>query len=188
MDNLNVSPFNEYKKIAIVGPQRSGTRFVSYAMAHDLGYHFADQQEVGLTSWGAFGKVLDKYEKVVVQAVGMTADIHKIKRIAHGDETLVVWVDRGVEDILASEARIRWKESHEVKRLPKAYHEIKPGCVARKKYYQEVQVKEIPHHAEIRYESLIWHPLFIDRAWALNGGKGMEWQSCRADGKRYFED
>ena len=171
------SPFIDFLKIVVIGPQRSGTRFAAYALSEDLLYHFADQTAIGLTNFGLMKKVLDQHDRVVVQGTGCTAKIHELNR----KDVLVVWVRRNTADVLASQKRIHWPESCERPRIPKPYCDVEPLCEGRYQYWNEVQKLSVPHWIEIDYESLRKHPLFVDREtrWSHRGGKGFGWNQSK---------
>ena len=179
--------FCSKKKIVVVGPQRSGTRFTAWALAKDLGYEFVDQRGIGISGWERLKGNLDKHEKVVIQGTGCTYQIHKLNR----DDTLVVWVRRREEEILASEKRINWScQKIELNRIPEKYRGIRPSCRARLAYWKEEQRDQVPHWAEIQYDLLKHHHLYMPKEERdqLRGGKGMDWNSCGEDAKKGGDD
>lgn len=171
------------KKIVVVGPQRSGTRFAAWALARDLGYEFVDQKGIGISGWGRLKGQLDKHVKVVIQGTGCTHNIHNLNR----DDTLIVWVRRREEEILASEKRINWScQKPELGRIPEKYRGIRPSCRARLAYWKEEQRDRVPHWTEVRYDFLKTHHLYMPKKErdSLRGGKGMDWNSCGEDAKK----
>lgn len=162
-------PFSDFKRIAVVGCQRSGTRFVAFAIAKDLGYTLFDQHAIGISNWNIFNKKLDQ-APCSIQATGCTHRIHDLKR----DDVLVVWVRREVANILKSQVRINWCEGWEKNKIPRPYKEAKPLCVGRTRYWEEVQRLEVPCWVEVQYERLRGHPLFVPREtrWAVRGSRG----------------
>ena len=171
-----LEPYCKFDKIVIVGPQRSGTRFATWAIAHDLGLKFIDQRGIRINKFSHLVSALDTYDRVAIQGTGCTHCIHKLKR----DDTLVVYVRRLPAHVLASQQRIQWQEeTWEAAKIPEKYR-IYPLCEGRFQYWRDEQCLSIPNWTILPYDSLRQHPLFIDekdRA-RLNGGQGMPWNSC----------
>ena len=170
---------SRFKKIVVVGPQRSGTRFTTWVLSEDLGYTFIDQKGIGLANWSRLLGQLDNHVKVVIQGTGCTHKIHELGR----DDTLVVWVVRNPDEIDASEKRIRWGAHNlEAGKLPENWWDRQNEllCQARYRYWTEVQRDQLPHWLEIRYDDLKHHHLYMPKEERdkLRGGKGMEWNSC----------
>ena len=153
MKTFDVFPFRRFDRILVSGPQRSGTRFVSVAIAHDLvlkRHHEPTNPE--------------KTREGVVHCPGYSHCLDKLSN----DGTLVVWVKRNTEDVLKSMARIQWEkwEQAEVRKLPKEYHGS-PSCEMRYKHWLEVQRPNVEHWVEVDYDRMTDHPLWVspeDRA------------------------
>lgn len=153
----------DYRIILVSGPQRSGTRFVARAIAHDTGHNYVD--EVGVHTDSVYGldwimqeaRVLET--SVVVQCPAL---MWVIPFIADAPDILVVVCMRKEEEIVASEERIGW--SHEwIERLRYQFHQDAwPIC--RIKYAAWGANKwRVPNYREVCYEEMEGHPLWVPK-------------------------
>ena len=90
-----------FEKIVVTGPQRSGTRLISHAIAEDTGHKHVDEMDWWYLD--PFLRELKNDGKHVLQAPGMS---HVCAEIP--EDVLVVFCMRDVLDIVASETRIKW--------------------------------------------------------------------------------
>ena len=90
----------QYRKIVVTGPQRSGTRFVGMLLDD------ASKQR-GLKSFKYMNKDIFALCKhpTIFHAPGQSHRIHTLPRGTRV-ETLVIWMDRNNEDVIESEDRI----------------------------------------------------------------------------------
>ena len=87
--------FKGYKRIIIIGPQRSGTTFTSQALANTLNFRNIDEAEFDVRDINMFRNVIEQ-ENIVVQAPAMTCRIQTLV----GDDDLVVFMSRKWSDIV----------------------------------------------------------------------------------------
>ena len=106
-----IKTVNEYNRIYVTGPQRSGTRYASFAIAKDLWKYevIYSGKIAGLTNYGKIPVTLIDFEKY-----------HEIRKVFHcpqysheiqdlkDKKSLVIWMDRKPEDVINSEDRIGW--------------------------------------------------------------------------------
>lgn len=140
----------DYSRIFVTGPQRSGTRIVALAIAHDLGYEYVDELAFGVDRLDR----VPKRQKIVVQCPGLC---HCIERLAGGGVAIVL-VRRSVEDIVASEKYLGWDAGAELRK-----YGAREGVISEIKYacWDVYQKELVPHAFEVEYESLVGHPLWV---------------------------
>ena len=93
--DYNEDLFKGYKRIIIVGSQRSGTTFTSRALANTLNFRNVDEAEFNVRDVNMFRNII-KQENIVVQAPAMTCRIQALV----GDDDLVVFMSRKWSDIV----------------------------------------------------------------------------------------
>ena len=90
--------------ILVVGPQRSGTRFIDNILAKDLRRTYIDERAIRLRKIRMYLDRIAGEAATVTQAPGMTPFVLNL-----GDESIgIVMVYRPLEDIHRSEHRIGW--------------------------------------------------------------------------------
>ena len=102
---------DKYKRIYVSGPQRSGTRYTTYALAKELkkytpiysGKYKGDLQSVRQ----GVGESL-ALDALIFQCPHETHRLHILEDVP--DNCLVIWMDRNPEDVIKSENRIGWHE------------------------------------------------------------------------------
>ncbi len=164
MKSFNVPPFNEYTKILVCAPQRSGTRFITKAISHDLNLTFKDQLFVDPDNDARrdlAATIIRDEDKFVLMC---TAVFHVIHLLAK-DDTLVVLVNRSVDDTVASGVRVNWENGrNQQKLLPPRFRNLDvSSCVARRMYFDKIQREFIENLIEIDYDDQKDHPLFIPK-------------------------
>ncbi len=148
---------NNFSKILVTGPQRSGTRFVAKAIAHDNDILYVSEQQIKIRKGNIVRHFLALKERLVIQCPGLCYCIHEFSR----KDTLIVMVIRDTEDIIRSQKRIGWGrfERGELKRYGKA-----KGVISEVKYDRwESQRELISNWLEVKYDDLKDHPLFIPK-------------------------
>ena len=113
----------KYKRIYVSGPQRSGTRYTTYALAKELkgytpiysGKYRGDLQSVRQ----GVGESL-ALDALIFQSPHETPRLHILEDVPYNrptvgysngyDNCLVIWMDRNPEDVIKSENRIGWHE------------------------------------------------------------------------------
>jgi hypothetical protein len=154
----------EYSRIAVTGPQRSGTTIAAKMIADDTGHRFVDEEEFGIDDVDQWRAFLTK-ERVVVHCP------HFLKRIV--DEApsgvLVVLTRRPLGEIHASANRFGWYSADWGNGRELAQFGVTEGDSAVLKYeYWDSNTRAFPH-LEVPYASLEAHPRFrgpeIRRNW-----------------------
>lgn len=148
-----------FTRIIVTGPQRSGTTLVARAIAQDLGRQYIDEQAFTATNVDKWRSVVRTNNNFVMQAPGMCRFVHEF---GHWDEVAVVLVRRNIDDIIASQERVGWRwEDYELKNYGKA-----SGPISQVKYdyWDNYQTYRIKNNFEVRYEDMVNHPLWVDKA------------------------
>lgn len=168
MDTLEtlLPKLKPFSGILVTGAQRSGTTIAGHILAQELGYRYADEEEIQIYDYvKAFALLNEK--GIVLQAPGMAYLAHWFNR----PHMAVVFMRRNLEDIYKSEARIGWREAYNGANLKAEidrYHAMygrtpENGNIAQVKYevWDELQ-KPLCHSFDLDYESLRGHPLWKD--------------------------
>jgi hypothetical protein len=151
---------NKYRAILVTGPQRSGTRICSKMIAHDTGYEWLQEGDVGATFISA--KSFLSKNGVVVHGpmLSSVADLFD-------DDVLVVFMRRDIADIVASQDRILWSgpgngEGWERKQYDAMDIDMP---ISEVKYFiwDHLQRGRIKHTMDIPYESLKRHPFWVQK-------------------------
>lgn len=148
----------QYNKVLVTGPQRSGTRICAKMIAHDLDYDLIDETDLEMDSLYLLCSYLENRNRLVVQCPTLCRYIH----ILSGDDTAVILMRRSVKDIIASQQRIHWRWEW----LELARYDRTDGVISDVKYefWEKNQKDKIKHSFEIEYQSLAGHPLWISGA------------------------
>jgi hypothetical protein len=146
-----------FNKILVTGPQRSGTTICSRMIADSLGYQCIDESKaIEFTVEGVRSSVLRALERdrVVLQAPSAASFCHLLP-----EQIAIVYMIRNVQDIIHSQNRINWKGNYfELKLLEAPFGE---SCVF--KYIKWKEQKLLIKHAfEVDYESLKTHNLWVN--------------------------
>lgn len=162
----------EYPRVWVTGPQRSGTSICARMICHDTGYEYVDG--VPINTWTAkrLRKEFGQREGIVIQCPFAA---HMIDQVVAGDPNeLVVFLYRDLGDILRSQGCIGWHDRKSLRRYPGSTFET----VAARKYelWENETRDKVPTYAEIRYENLRPHPLFVERE-DRKGWSARQWQA-----------
>ena len=148
-----------HRRIAVCGPQRSGTRITAKIIAHDTGLRYVDEQEFGTLNYARWEELLRTTDGIVVHCPGMTPIIEKCQYL----DTLVVMCYRSINDIEASMERINWPDREGCLGrygLPNYPWLSVPAVVYMKwEREQEAQVDSL----RVNYDDLRGHELFVDK-------------------------
>lgn len=158
-----------YRVILVSGPQRSGTRLVAHAIAEDTGHRYVDEVEFGTHKNSQFDRIVEQGNCIVIQCPAVARWVHEYS----GEDVLVVFVRRNIEDIIASQKRIGWTERFEWSELQ--HYEANVGPIAQVKYafWETFQKPNITHWLEVEYESLSEHSL-----WVAKDKRGRAWRAA----------
>lgn len=169
-----------YKRIVVVGLQRSGTTFTSQAFSNTLNFTNVDEGEFRVRDVNLFKEIM-KRENIVVQAPAMTCRIQSFVN----DDDLVVFMYRKWSDIIKSvykknNSLSNWILMDTMYDIEKYYFtEYDPECekyydkhVNRNSYYldsyynmwKHYQSKKIKNCITLNYDSMKIHPMWIDKS------------------------
>jgi hypothetical protein len=164
----------DFANILVTGPQRSGTTIAAHMIAHDLDMCYVDEDDLGWHGSGTNDESL--LRKLLAVGVNNVIQAPACAHICHTlpDDCVVVFMRRDVEDIVASEERIKWGcERVEFQKYPEEYRAT-PISHSKYLYWEEVQRDNIAHAYEVEYDSLRGHPLWVaDR----KGFEARQWQT-----------
>lgn len=148
-----------HPKIAVTGPQRSGTTITARIVSADTGHRFVDEREFGVYSDDRFNALLEEPGPFVVQCPHMLKPIVDARRA----DLFVVLVRRDLDAIHLSEARIGWEaRGHKEKELRR--FGLDDGDPATTKYDYWDSRPKVPKYLEVSYDELAGHPLFVEQA------------------------
>ena len=184
--DYNEELFKGYKRIIIVGPQRSGTTFTSRALANTLNFRNVDEDEFNVRDVDMFRNIMEQ-ENIVVQAPAMTCRIQSLI----GKDDLVVFMSRKWSDIVKGVYRkngslSNWILMETMFNIEK-YHFTKhdkqaeeifdkyckqdgPYLIAYYNMWKHYQSKLIPNCIALKYESMKSHPMWLNKDQRENFG------------------
>ena len=145
----------KYYSIIVTGPQRSGTRIVAQMIAQDTGKEYVDEKRLFADSLYKLRTFLGY--PTIIQAPALCAYAHVFGQF--NDDMAVVLVRRPIEEIIASQARIKW-DGEPIERLRYPWLDA-PISVIKYAYWDQYQRHRILHPYEVEYQSLSSHPLWI---------------------------
>lgn len=163
-----------YRNIVVCGPQRSGTTFAGFAISRMLDISYYTEEAFGIHDEGMFFQLLQTTNRKVIQCPALS---HLLDKIQDKADTIVVWMQRPVADIMASQKRIDWDEEgtekakyikriHELDRkdVPAEIHFGLPIAEIKYLFWEKFQRANLPHTLEIRYADLstIFPDLWIE--------------------------
>jgi len=152
-----------FDKILVTGPQRSGTRICARMIAHDTGYRYVDEKEIAVGHPELLKALCAAEHGFVVQCPALCHCVHEFS----ADDTLIILMRRKIEDIIASQERIKWKNEQD--QLQRHYGGVRgPISVIRYKFWEEHQRPKVKYFLEIEYESLLAHPLWVPKELRAN--------------------
>ncbi len=160
--------FQQFHKILVTGPQRSGTRIASRMIACDTKYSYIDEHTFRTDDIEQFNKVMLSPYKSVVQCPGMNYCIEQYS----ASDILIVMMIRPIPDIIRSEKRVEWVngpyheyEKYGIGRLQARTLRRKGDRISLRKYqyWKDCQKGKIKHFLELEYESLKYHHLWIPK-------------------------
>jgi hypothetical protein len=141
--------------ILVTGPNRSGTTIAAHIIAYELSYTYVDEDEFIVDHPELLEEVFQR-DYIVIQGPS-------ICNIAHQLDCFVVMMRRPLEEIHASEKRVKWSWT---KRELSKYNQT-TGSIAEVKYAYWDNVQRFMcegKYAELDYHSLEDHPLWIQDA------------------------
>jgi hypothetical protein len=170
-----IEKLKKYKKIIITGAQRSGTRFVTNALANDLSYDVVDEVDYEISDFNRFIKTIDNNENIVIQAPALTNRLLDIKTT----DTLVIFLKRNIDDILRSQQKSKgangasWYNLHNNILTKKAKNYFKNNkninwgeniAIITYEIWEKLQKNQMSvDYIEVTYESFNTHPMFLKK-------------------------
>lgn len=153
-----VARAREFRKVLVTGPQRSGTTIAARILAQELGCRFVSEKGVKTHSLWRLHKRLFSWRREVIQGPCFCSICHHID----APKTLVVFMRRPVEEIVASENRIGWN-FHE-NELANYFRDAGVISAVRYECWERFQRDrmEVPW-IELAHSALGEHPLWKER-------------------------
>lgn len=106
MKRLKISDFkelNQFDKIIVTGPPRSGTTITGLILAHELKYKFIDESFYDSNNSKKFMWFLTYVNrKIVLHTTAFLKDLHTISDLINARNYAVVIVRRSIKDVLES--------------------------------------------------------------------------------------
>lgn len=155
----------EYAVILVTGCQRSGTTICARMIAHDTGLTYVDEDDYGTTDREAWGQLVGRAGGCVIHCPAMA---RYVTDFGDCDDVVIVWVDRRLADVVASEQRIGWNRGKAVGKERDKYADVPgyskdlPICQIKRRYWAQYQKPAIRHWLEVKYTDLQRHPLWVD--------------------------
>ena len=173
----------QFPCVVVTGPERSGTWITAEMICSSTDYANVDE-EAWDNSFEMLWQLLGDRDRIVVHAPHLTYRVHEIDRHCP-ERVLVVFMLRAVEDIVASQRRNHWGSRSEHcpdDSDPKGWgnpaspwydaashqlfrDDIDPEahlCLNRQVCWHRRQKHLVSNYAEIEYETLRSHPLWLD--------------------------
>jgi hypothetical protein len=156
----------KYHKILVTGPQRSGTHIGAKILADLLHFNYIEESDFGINSFTKFQEKYNNLLKICVQGPAIAHKIHWLN-----PSWFIVFMYRDIQDIIASQKRIQWKDEH-IERN-KYVNEFKlsgsilkePICIIKYRCFSEHQFPTIKYHtAKLNYGSLANHTFWIPKS------------------------
>src|SRR5579872_7158233 len=150
-----VSSLRSYEQIIVSGPQRAGTTIAAKILAGELGYRNVPEEEVGVNDVVRLVELYRVGRRFVVQGPGFCPYVHLLPGA-------VVLMRRPVEEIVRSQARIRWLQE----KAELAGYFTTEGPISQVKYeaWDRFQKPRLAERAlELDYHSLAAHPLWLEQ-------------------------
>ena len=154
---------SHFGKILVSGPQRSGTRLMSKILAHDFGYIYVDEEDLGIDSVARMRQSLALPFKMVFQCPALCYCIETFS----APDIAIVYMERSTEDIIASEKRIGWNDNTEREHYNAGDVDM-PIAEIKWLWWEKIQREMIHNPFTIVYGYLSQHPLWIPKEERVN--------------------
>jgi len=163
-------------KMLVTGPQRSGTTFIAFILAQDLGWTYVDEGVFDIDNKSMFEDLLGLEQSLVIQCPGMMRWIHEIQPTYLN--TFVAVCRRDVEKIRTSERKRGWKFAlyEKGKYCDSGVEKLmsRPICEIKYDYFDNHQRGFMAHQRclDVDYpHDVRGHPLYIEEqerdAWGI---------------------
>lgn len=158
---------NGNKKVLVVGPQRTGTRFTTNVIAKDLNVKLIDELDYNIDKISQFLNMTKNLKQFVAQAPALTHLLDKIP-----EDITIVYMFRDITDIVKSQKRINWSsEKAVIDYTKKEFNNNKNinwgSTISEIKYeiWENIQKPSIKNKFyELEYESLKTHSMWKDKS------------------------
>jgi hypothetical protein len=148
-----------HRRIAVTGPQRSGTTIAAKMIAMDTGFRYVDERDYAGYNEQRWRRFLAQ-DGVVVQCPTMLKDLVDDPP----PDVYVVLMRRPLSEIRASADRINWESRLKGNTTELQKFGLSEGDSALVKYrYWATQPKRFPF-LELPFDLLTDHPLYIEKA------------------------
>jgi hypothetical protein len=167
---MDFSKFEQYSKIVVSGPQRSGTNLISKIFSEELGYRVVDEEEFGFHFERDFIEVLTSQSKIVMQAPGMCHILHKLTE----SNACIVFCLRNPLEIMQSQYNLEWEgEALERKKYTRPEYSYLPIGLTKyiEWFFHQRNELKIPYE-EVYYDSFKNHKLWVNKE---NRGRPDKW-------------
>jgi hypothetical protein len=145
-------------KIVFIGPQRSGSTFISHCTAKHFDIPHIDELEFDVYHLEWMFKIVENKESWVVHAPGLFADAFKILN-KFPDVTFAI-VKRDINEIIKSQTRIKWNGYYEKQKLFVLPDDVRPISTLKYAYWQRWK-KYFPSWVEYDYRDFELHPMWV---------------------------
>jgi len=155
----------QHRIVLVTGPHRSGTTFVTAALADDLGFAYTTETAIreanGRFSVGAVRRLmLEAEQPFVIHGASCFKNLKHLQR----DDLATVFVYRDINATIESQKRMQGRPLDQPERKQTEFEE---WC----------RVKWIKHPFSVCYEQMMDHPLFH------NDRQDWDWRQFRPDGE-----
>lgn len=149
-----------HRVILVTGPQRSGTTIAATMIAQDTGHILYLEEAFGVHDKALWQRLIKHAQKAVIQCPGMSAFVHE----ESGADVLVVWMERELADILASQERINWPPWDKAREVAKYGEDQGEPAAIKYRHWREWQRDATANYLELPFSSLAGHPLWVPKA------------------------
>jgi len=145
---MDFSGFSEFRHVFVVGPQRSGTRYIAKCIVSDTGEHlYIDEEEFNVDCLHMFQRILwDEPFKMVIQCPGITPWVHALAT----DEDAVVFCMRDIAAVRRSQARA-WKDRSYDRVEALKYGREEDSAKVKQHYWKFNQSRRIKNSFTVRF-------------------------------------
>jgi len=154
-----IEKLKKYKRIIVTGNQRAGTHFISLIAAYETGFLRIVEMDFDVANHIKFNSFL-KMNNVIIHCPAM---VHLLPELLkNNEETLVVWVNRSLHDIINSRKKT-WRFIDELMEREKFYnygkysHDVDIAHIKKLFFTEKIQPKF--DCVEVDYENFLTHKL-----------------------------
>ena len=145
-------------KMVVLGPQRSGSTFISQCLAKSSSCRHIDESEFDVYFLDWFFRIADGNESWVAHAPGLFVDVFKILE-RYPDVTFSI-IHRPIPEILASQNRINLNDEKERQRLNLLSTDTRNTCEVKYMYW-DMWKPFLPSWKEYNYRDFETHPDWV---------------------------